>query len=186
MNELDIALFLQINASADSPPWAIAAARWASNHLSTLAMGLLLPLVFLGPRARWQVLGVVLAMVMAWLIARGLRETVPSVRPFVMGVGQQWQDHSAGPGFPSMHATMAAAWAAALTAFAPARRRWMWAVVCVPIALAIGLSRVYLGVHFLSDIVLGMLIGAVTTIAAAMLARHTLLRRWAPDNLPLT
>ena len=62
----------------------------------------------------------------------------------------------------------------------------MWAVVCVPIALAIGLSRVYLGVHFLSDIVLGMLIGAVTTIAAAMLASHTLLRRWAPDNLPLT
>lgn len=186
MNELDIALFLQLNAVADSPLWAIAAARWVSSHLSTLAMGLLIPLVFLGPRARWQVLGVVLTMALAWLLARGLREAIPSVRPFVLGLGQQWLDHSAGPGFPSMHATMAAAWAAGLTAFAPLQRRWVWATVCIPIALAIAFSRVYLGVHFPSDIALGILIGPLTAMAAVVLAAHTPLRRWAPGNTPLT
>jgi undecaprenyl-diphosphatase len=182
MNALDIALFLHLNATADSPQWAITAAVWASSYLSTLAMGLLIPLVFLGPRARWQVLGVVLTMVMAWLLARGLRETIASVRPFVMGVGQQWLDHSAGPGFPSMHATMAAAWAAGLTAFAPMQRRWMWAAVCVPVALAIAMSRVYLGVHFPSDIALGLLIGAVMSVLALVLAARTPLRRWAPAH----
>jgi hypothetical protein len=43
------------------------------------------------------------------------------------------------------------------------RRRWAW-VTAILVVFAIGVSRVYLGVHFLSDVVLGWFLGALLTV----------------------
>ncbi|MFE9395093.1 phosphatase PAP2 family protein [Streptomyces flavidovirens] len=60
--------------------------------------------------------------------------------------------------FPSNHATIAGAAAVAL---AVAWRRLI--VLTVPMALLMGLSRVFVGVHYPRDVVAGLLLGAAVT-----------------------
>lgn len=189
MNELDIQLFHWLNARPDAAPWLLEAARGATRHLSSAALLCLVPMAFMGRRTRWQVMGVLLAFVLAWLAARGMRETIPSMRPFTMGLGFQGLPHSAGAGFPSMHATMASAWAAGLCFFAAPRSRSLWLAVTVPVALTIAWSRVYLGLHFPFDMGAGLLLGLLCgALAYALLERSALGRplraRWHPTPLP--
>lgn len=74
--------------------------------------------------------------------------------------------------FPSNHATIAAAAAVAL--FFVSRR--LGAVAAVA-ALAMALSRVWVGVHYPHDVVAGVAVGALLALGAMVL-----LRRW-PDSL---
>ncbi len=82
-------------------------------------------------------------------------------------------------GFPSNHATngMAVAVAAAL---ALPRRRILWAFF--GLAVLVGFSRVYLGVHFPGDVLAGFAIGSVLGAFTYWLYRN-LSSRWLP--LPL-
>ena len=70
-----------------------------------------------------------------------------------------------GPSFPSGHVMAAAAlWGLAplvVTLYTRNRRIW-WAatIASAPLILAIGASRTYLGVHWLSDVVAGFIVGA--------------------------
>ncbi len=71
---------------------------------------------------------------------------------------------TSGPGFPSGHAQLSVTfWGYAAWWLS---RRWFWAVALLVVAL-ISLSRLYLGMHFLVDVVGGLAIGAVYTAAAA-------------------
>ena len=165
MAQLDTFLFLWINATADTPAWVLALARWISTDLPALAIVGLVPLLLFGPVARRQLLGVCLAMVLAWLAVRGVRETVHVARPFELGVGMQWLAHAATAGFPSFHAAVAGAWAAALALFAPRHARWWW--LCAgAVALAIAWSRVFLGLHFVSDVSAGLVLGAACAVTS--------------------
>ena len=189
MNELDIQLFHWLNARPDAAPWLLDAARVITRHLSSAALLALLPMAFVNRRTRWQVLGVLLTFALAWLVARGMREGIPSVRPFAMGLGFQGLPHSDNAGFPSMHATMASAWAAGLCFFAAGRNRPLWLAVTVPVALSIAWSRVYLGLHFPFDMGAGLLLGLLCgALAYALLERSALGRplrvRWHPAPRP--
>lgn len=74
--------------------------------------------------------------------------------------------------FPSSHAANMAGVAVLL---AVRHRRWGWAFV--PGALLVGLSRVYLGVHYPSDVVAGWALGAGLGYGA-LLAGEWIDRRW--------
>jgi undecaprenyl-diphosphatase len=80
------------------------------------------------------------------------------------------------PSFPSGHATVSIAVAGALSFLFAWRQRslWMRAGVigtAVIVVLAIGFSRLYLGVHYLSDVLAGWLAGgAIVALAAGTLA----------------
>ncbi len=185
MTHLDTLLFLWINATADTPVWLLALARWVSIDLPALTVVGLAPLPLFGPTGRRQFVGVCLAMVLAWLAVRGIRETVHVARPFELGLGGQWLEHAATASFPSFHAAVAGAWALALTLFAPSHpRRWM--VVAGGVALVIAWSRVFLGLHFVSDIAVGLLLGAACAVTArqgfAWLDRRR--RRLVPAIVP--
>ncbi|PZA07105.1 phosphatase PAP2 family protein [Meiothermus sp. PNK-Is4] len=69
-----------------------------------------------------------------------------------------------GNGFPSGHAQTAATYWLFLAL--RHRKAWLWALAGVLVGL-IGLSRIYLGVHFLSDVLGGLLIGVGLALAGA-------------------
>jgi membrane-associated phospholipid phosphatase len=77
-------------------------------------------------------------------------------------------------GFPSGHAATAFATAAALFAWAPGWRRW-WILIA---ACGVGLSRIVLNAHFLSDVAGGALMGWWSGQAGLLLARRFVAPRW--------
>jgi undecaprenyl-diphosphatase len=83
-----------------------------------------------------------------------------------------------GTSFPSGHAVAASVTVvAAVIALAPSgRRRTWWALAAVTFSILMGLSRVYLGAHWLSDAVAGILLGmscaVVTAVIAGQIQRH--------------
>ncbi len=67
--------------------------------------------------------------------------------------------------FPSSHAAMAAAGAVALSVYAPAL-----APLFATLAVLMAASRVYLAVHHVSDVVVGLAVGACTGAVFVLLA----------------
>ena len=76
------------------------------------------------------------------------------------------------PSFPSGHAMTAFATAAAIAVLAP---RMRWPVLML--AAVIGFSRVYLGVHFWCDVLVGSVLGLAIGVAFAWPLRSRC-RRW--------
>jgi len=71
------------------------------------------------------------------------------------------------PSMPSGHAMMAFSGAVILAAVLP---RWRWAMLAV--AAGVAVSRVYLGVHYPSDVAAGALLGAAVGALAVWLLRR--------------
>ena len=79
-------------------------------------------------------------------------------RPFVADptLNPIRKETATGYSFPSGHTATASAW---MTAIAQKLKKpWAWIVACV-LVLAVGFSRMYLGVHYPSDVAVGLLIG---------------------------
>ena len=97
-----------------------------------------------------------------------LKDAVGRARPFV---GDPHVHPSIGlphdPSMPSGHAMNAFTGAVLLGAVVP-RARWP----LLGLAALIALSRVYLGVHFPSDVIAGAILGAAVGAAAAWLLTH--------------
>jgi membrane-associated phospholipid phosphatase len=92
--------------------------------------------------------------------------------------------HERGASFPSGHAQAAVVgYAVLLLVFLPVlhgARRWLAVGVAVLMVLGIGLSRVALGVHYVSDVLAGYVLGAAW--ATAMIASFNVWRR--KEGLP--
>jgi hypothetical protein len=86
---------------------------------------------------------------------------------------------TSGPSFPSGHAVAASVTAvAAVIALVPAgRRRAWWAAAAVAFSILMGLSRAYLGAHWLSDAAAGILLGTSCALVTALVAGQAQRRR---------
>lgn len=89
--------------------------------------------------------------------------------------------HESGWSFPSGHAITSFAvygllFVLCLEQVGSVRKRWLLCVVSGVLAFAIGLSRIYLGVHYLSDVLAGWSFG-LATIAGILLLREHLRRK---------
>jgi undecaprenyl-diphosphatase len=111
---------------------------------------------------RWGVLLMTtLTVVVADLAARGLKDVFDVERPSQRFAFPKPLLHTArDPSFPSGHTATSFAAATVLTSFAP-RAAPLWFLL----ALAIGFSRIYVGVHYPLDIVGGAVLGVVVAIA---------------------
>ncbi len=146
-------------ASLITGPWLDRVIVWFSaigaRGSIWIAIGLVIAIA--APARRMAVWRLLLSLALAGLITDGIaKPLVGRVRP--------WVDHPEyrelvgtrpdSPSFPSGHAATAAAGALALTR--------LWPAVAIPawtLAILIGTSRIALGVHFPSDVLMGFAIG---------------------------
>jgi len=102
----------------------------------------------------------------------GLKDLLQQPRPFDLDPTVQLADAN-GYGLPSGHAQLVVVVWGSLAAWA--RRGWLW-VVAVGLMGLVGFSRVYLGVHFPTDVLAGWAIGAVLLVL--YLAWHSAIEAW--------
>ena len=89
-----------------------------------------------------------------------LKQAFHAPRPYWLDPGIKAIHVSNGFGMPSGHAQASTVW---IYAGAYLRRKWFWAVL-ITVVFMIGLSRIYLGVHFPSQVFFGWLIGVLMVI----------------------
>ena len=77
---------------------------------------------------------------------------------------------TSGTSFPSGHAVAASVTvvAAVIALFPEGNRRYAWGAVAAAFSLIMGLSRAYLGAHWLSDAVAGVLLGTSIALCVAL------------------
>ena len=100
-------------------------------------------------------------------INQGILLLVHGMRPYETGVTHLIIAPSADPSFPSDHATLAFAVATALLG-AGSRRGWVFLIA----AAVLSVSRIYVGTHYLSDVIGGALTGATAALACLMLIKQ--------------
>ena len=120
----------------------------------------------------WHLAAFAAAMVMSEVLIGLLKGIYSRARPPGPLVA------TSGASFPSGHAVAASVTAvAAVIALVPAgRRRAWWAAAAVVFSILMGLSRAYLGAHWLSDAAAGIFLGTscalVTALAVGQLQRR--------------
>ena len=107
-----------------------------------------------------------LAMLLAGVVGTVIKRSVPRARPSVQAEAR-W----GGPRFSSKHHSFPSGHVGASTAFFGvlliARRRI--GLMCLPIPIVIGFSRMYIGAHYLSDVVCAGVLGTLCAFVVAHL-----------------
>lgn len=132
---------------------------WAGSAFLLVPLALIGCLAFARAGLRGEALAVALSLGGAMLISDGVKLLVSRPRPPV-----EHLQAVTGSSFPSGHTTQASAFwfslvFAAQAAGASPRQTRMVGGLALLIVLAVATSRVYLGVHYPSDVVAGMLLG---------------------------
>jgi membrane-associated phospholipid phosphatase len=114
-------------------------------------------------------LAMLLAMMLAGVVGTVMKRTLPRARPSVHA-DTRW----GGPRFSSKYHSFPSGHVGASTAFFGVllitRRRV--GLVCLPIPVLIGFSRMYIGAHYLSDVVCAAVLGFLCALVVA----HLMLR----------
>ncbi|MFJ8311566.1 MULTISPECIES: phosphatase PAP2 family protein [unclassified Streptomyces] len=155
------------------PPVAVATAR-AVTATGTGVLPYVLAVVAgliagSGRRQRWYaVAGALAVLALGQAVRYGLMALVARPRPAAV----DWATTASGHSFPSGHATTGALTAALLAWAVLTRSRATAARVTVALLLlwaaAVGLSRIYLGVHWASDVLGGWLFASLWLCLAAL------------------
>ncbi len=172
----DRSWFLQVNSFARATPWLHAPARAYAEYGVVLFAGLLVWTWWTARGRRdpaavaaslWAPLGTLLAVGLNQLVGARVDESRPyATLPHVLVLVSRTSDFS----FPSDHAVMSGAVAAGV--FLADRRLGLVAGVA---ALVMCLTRVYVGAHYPGDVLAGVLLGALVSVAGWFLLRRVLI-----------
>ncbi|PYO36244.1 MAG: hypothetical protein DMD37_08525 [Gemmatimonadetes bacterium] len=146
-------------------PSGVAIASGLSDLATPLVVSAAIALALLLRRRRGDAPALIAAPLGAFLSSELLKLLIHRPRPAVAAVTLPH-----GFAFPSGHATAAAATyltiALVLSHGRPAGRRAAWLAFATGLAIAVAASRVYLGVHYLSDVLAGLLWGTAWALWA--------------------
>lgn len=171
-HRIDLWLFHALAAGYAAQPAILGFAMLTAQASVWLILALMLASIVRHPRQALDWMAALALAGCASLLAHHLAKWIGSPRPFVLDLSPMYLPHGARGGFPSSHASAFAA----LTSFLLARpglRRAGW--IALPVTLAMGWARMYLGIHFPLDILAGFAFGSAIGLAGA-LAWHIVAR----------
>jgi membrane-associated phospholipid phosphatase len=132
-----------------------------------------LTLMLLFARRAPQLLWVAfLAAIVATLLSHGLKEALRLPRPTVVLDPDSYRlvgSRLRAPSFPSGHATDAFTLACVIGALS---RSWALRAALLALAALVGLSRIWVGVHWPVDVLTGAAIGAISAAVGILLVRR--------------
>jgi undecaprenyl-diphosphatase len=166
--------------AVELPSWADRLARpfsWLGGWIGLTALGVVAGVLLVRERAWLDLVFFLTAFLGSQLVVSLLKAWFDRPRPDV-GSAVPLPGSAA---FPSGHATAGVASLGALAVLVTERlpsrraRTWLWSVVVV-LGLAVGLSRIALNVHFVTDVLAGWCLG-LAWLAACLLVREALRSR---------
>jgi membrane-associated phospholipid phosphatase len=152
--------------------------NWIGDGIFVLAIGLIF---FLNKRQREMGVAIILSYAISGGLAQLLKRIILSPRPEAFFKNQLYQDILNQSGnlnlfhsFPSGHTTSAFALATVLAYYFYS---FGSQTVLLLLALLAGFSRIYLGQHFLTDVMAGMVLGTSISLLTLMLIQSIKRRR---------
>lgn len=174
MRSIDLALFHWLNGYAGHVPW-LDALMIVSAKYAAVVFAVVLLACWLRWRPEWQ-RAAALAGVAA-LVALALGQVVgiafPRERPYAVTAATVLVAHAPDTSFPSDHAILCLAVTVVLAA--SSRRLGAWLALFSTLVLV---SRVYIGVHYPTDVLGGAAIGAIVAWGTLRVARVPAISRW--------
>ncbi len=135
---------------------------FGATYLIYTTILLMFVLAFEGKtRERKAIILAVLAIPIAILLIKVIHIFINEPRPFVTYQFLPLADNTPDASFPSRHATIAS-----LIAFSYVYFKSKWSTLFLIIMIWIGISRIYVGVHYPLDIIGGFLVGIGSLIIA--------------------
>ena len=136
-----------------------------TNSAGVLAFGipgilLIVALATKNTALRRNALLLLIPVAISAVVANILKYTIDLPRPFEVYHFIKQLSVGGSPTFPSGHTSDAFAFA---TAASLVYRKWFIIIPCIIWAVLVGYSRMYLGVHFPSDVLGGALVGAISS-----------------------
>lgn len=171
----DTQILLAINNHSSSfYDVAALAITYTGNILSVVVISILLGIWLYKRRQKHPIVQVVFALGGAVIANTILKLLFQRERP------ELWQlmTHESTYSFPSGHALITAAFAVTVVVIGwKSRFKWLILAIASLYTLSVGLSRLYLGVHYPTDVVAGWCLGAAWAIVVALIMRTVVLKR---------
>jgi len=189
LKDIDITLLMSINGANNS--FFDAVMYTISNKFIWIPLYLLLLWLswkLYGKQALWVIVAIILSVVLADLVSVHLFKNVfqryrPCHNIDLQGLLHLVNDKCGGKfGFISSHACNTAAVATSAIIFFGKKHKWLIVVMAL-YALLNSYSRVYLGVHFPSDVLAGMIVGILLGMGISIIVIRVK-RYFVKNNIP--
>jgi undecaprenyl-diphosphatase len=171
LQKLDIGILKGINESRI--PGLDLVFIFITNTAAAIAFGVPVIIILIAiqkkiPGLRREAVMILIPVAISAIIANILKYTFDLPRPYEIYPFIHKLSVGGSPSFPSGHTADAFAFAVAVSLVFP---KWYFLIPCLIWASLVGYSRMFLGVHFPSDVLAGALIGAICAYGYVLYAK---------------
>ena len=174
---IDHTIFLMVNRTLQNPVFDLLMPALSDKWLGLLVIAVVVPwLPIRYGRRAWPAIALaVLAVGLSDLGAGAIKNIVQRIRPcHIISEVHLLAGCTRSFAMPSNHASNMFAFATVTGILLP---RWRWVVL--PLAGSVAYSRVYLGVHYPTDVLVGAVCGIAVGWGLTVAARRILPAKWA-------